>query len=166
MMPENDAHVLADTNVIIEAHRNNCWKALVGHYKMDTVEKCIEECATGNQRLRNPVPIDTVGLEQTLVPKKVSQYQINVLYTQCKEACYLDAGEKHLLAHCLTLDDVYLVCSPDKMCMQAGYALGIVDKFVSLEELIEGTGKRAQVSVPFTRRWTEQFRTRLKLGLK
>jgi len=43
--------VLVDTNIIIEAFRARCWKALTAYYRVETVEKCYEEALTGD-RLR------------------------------------------------------------------------------------------------------------------
>lgn len=40
--------VFADTNVILEAFRTNCWKAISSHFAIETVEKCVEETLTGN----------------------------------------------------------------------------------------------------------------------
>ena len=37
------AAVLADTNVIIEAHRTGTWAALVGAFVVETVEDCVAE---------------------------------------------------------------------------------------------------------------------------
>ena len=40
--------VFADTNVILEAFRTNCWTAISSHFAIKTVEKCVEETLTGN----------------------------------------------------------------------------------------------------------------------
>jgi len=50
--------VLTDTNVIIEAHRTKCWRAVVNAFKVETVEKCCEEAATGDKRRADYVVID------------------------------------------------------------------------------------------------------------
>jgi hypothetical protein len=42
--------VLMDTNVIMEAYRTRCWGSLVNTFKVETVEKCWEEAATGDKR--------------------------------------------------------------------------------------------------------------------
>ena len=38
---------LMDTNVIIEAHRTDSWRALTGGYRVESVEKCVIETQTG-----------------------------------------------------------------------------------------------------------------------
>jgi hypothetical protein len=42
--------VLLDTNVIIEAHRVNCWKSMMRVFRLETVEECCVELATGDRR--------------------------------------------------------------------------------------------------------------------
>ena len=155
--------VLMDTNAIIEAHRIDCWKLLAGHYRMGTVEKCIEECATGNQRTYNPVEIDTKALKKDLNPKKILEKDIIELYFRCADSKYLDDGEKYLLAYAIMVQDAFLICSPDKMCMRIGNNLGILDSFVSLEELVQQAGKHLIFNIQFTKKWLENFRTVLKL---
>lgn len=164
-MVKPQSHVLVDTNVIIESHRIGCWKTLINHFAVDTVEKCVEECATGNQRGFNPVPVDVAALVNDVKPKKVGQQELNALTVRYSEAQYLDPGERHLLAYAMTLENVFLVCSPDKMCVIAGAKLGILDSFISLEELAEKAGARAQLRDNFKARFMERVRTDIKLGI-
>lgn len=164
-MVESQSHVLVDTNVIIEAHRTGCWRSLVNHFRMDTVEKCVEECATGNQRNHNPVPVDIAALERDTKPKNVDQKDLTALAIRCFEAQYLDPGEKHLLAYAMTLKDPFFVCSPDKMCVKAGHMLGILDSFISLEELTDAAGARTHLRDNYKKKFMEKVRTDIKLGM-
>ena len=159
------AHVLVDTNVIIEAHRTECWNALVGHYELDTVRRCVEECATGNQRLRNPVPIDIDRLEKAVNPKSVEQKAIVSLLVECPESADLDPGEKELLAYAFSIrEQIFLLCSPDRACMAAIYELGWIERYVSLEELAQYAGVRPNLAFHFTKKWIEGIRTHLAFG--
>lgn len=124
-MIKPQSHVLVDTNVIIESHRVGCWKALINHFEMDTVEKCVEECETGNRRNFNPVPVNVAALVKDVQPKKIGQKELNALSICYSDAIYLDPGERHLLAYALTLKNAFFVCSPDKMCVIAGSKIGI-----------------------------------------
>lgn len=157
--------MLVDTNVIIESHRVGCWKTLINHFEMDTVEKCVEECATGNQRGFNPVPVDVAALVNDVQPKKIGQKELNSLSICYSDAIYLDPGERHLLAYALTLKKTFFVCSPDKMCVIVGAKLGILDFFVSLEELTNLSGARVQLRDNFKTRFMEKVRTDIKLGI-
>ena len=50
--------VLVDTNVILEAHRVRSWRALVGGYRVETVEDCVTETQTSFQRRQLERQID------------------------------------------------------------------------------------------------------------
>lgn len=164
-MSAGKSHVLVDTMVIIEAHRVKCWRALVGHYRLDTVSKCIEECETGNQRYRNKVEVDTAALIRELGPKSPSQADMNRMIVKCSEAWKLGAGERHLGAYALTLVEPFQICSPDKEFIRVCFVLGILDSFISLEELAVAAGARVQLRENFTKRFMEKVRTDIKLGL-
>ena len=47
--PARGAPVLVDTNVIIEAHRTQTWRALVGGHGVKTVGDCVTETQTLRQ---------------------------------------------------------------------------------------------------------------------
>jgi hypothetical protein len=163
-MIRDQSHVLVDTMIIIEAHRVGCWRALLGHYRLDTVQRCMEECATGNQRQRNPVSIDTRALQADLSPKSVGPKAIAQFTLQYAGAVDLHAGEKDLLTYAFTLESgSYFICSSDRACLRAGLSLGILDQFVSLEELVVGTGERMQLKEQFSKKWLEGVRTQLRL---
>lgn len=165
-MVEQKSHVLVDTMIIIEAHRSGQWKPLCEHYKIDTVEKCVEEAETGNQNRRNPVNVDTATLNRIVKPKKISEKEIASLILGEESAGNLDDGEKHLLAYAMTLgSDVFFLCSPDKACMRVGHCLGMLDKFVSLEELLDGAGARAKLKDNYTTRWLNKKKSDIRLGI-
>jgi hypothetical protein len=61
------ATVLLDTNAIIEAHRSGCWRAVVDAFRVETVEKCCEEAATGDKRRPGYVKVDVVAMRKLVV---------------------------------------------------------------------------------------------------
>ena len=163
-MIESGKHVLVDTNVIIESHRHGCWAALVGKFSLDTVQKCVEECETGNQRSRNPVRVDTETLRQSLGPKNVTAADIAALVTTCPAAADLDDGEKELLAYAMTFQKkVYLLCSPDRACVRVAYLLGLIDCYVSLEELCESAGVHPSLPDHYGKSWLSKRKTEFLL---
>jgi len=163
-MIESGKHVLVDTNVIIESHRQGCWPALVGKFALDTVQKCVEECATGNQRSRNPVHVDTEALRQSLDPKNVTAADIAALIMTCPDAADLDDGEKELLAYAMTFQEkVYLLCSPDRACVRIAYLLGLIDCYVSLEELCESAGVHPALPAHYGASWLSKRKTEFLL---
>jgi hypothetical protein len=163
-MIETGAPVFVDTMVIIEAHRVNRWKELCGRYLIRTVEKCIEELATGNQRVRNPVNVDTDSLIKSLKPERVTESDIIQLLLAVENVTGLDDGEKHLLACAFKQrDELFFVCSPDKACMRVGYEMGLLDRFVSLEELLPNI--RLDIQINYTAKWLDREKTKIKLGM-
>ena len=164
-MVHEGSHVLLDTMIIIEAHGVGCWRALLSHYRLDTVQKCMEECATGNQMRRECIPVDVRELQADISPKPVSTKDIAQFTLKYPGSVDLDAGERELMAYALTLESSsYFICSSDRACLRAGFTLGMKDSFVSLEELVEGTGERAQLKRHFTKSWLQQGRTDFLLG--
>lgn len=94
--------VLVDTNVIIEAHRARCWKAVVNAFKIQTVEKCCEEAATGDKRRADYVAVDVEEMKKVVVVHPVGLLELAQIETQLAEPDRIDIGEKHLLAHALS----------------------------------------------------------------
>lgn len=163
-MVNEGSRVLLDTMIIIEAHGAGCWRALLGHYRLDTVQKCMEECASGDQMRRAYVPIDVHELQVDISPKPVAPKDLVKFTLQYQGAMDLDEGERELMAYALTLESgSYFICSSDRACLRAGFTLGMKDLFVSLEELIDGTGERIQLKRHFTKSWFQQARTDLLL---
>ena len=78
-------------------------------------------------------------------------------------ATSLDDGEKHLLAFLVAKKgDSLFVCSPDKACMRAGHFLGLLDRFVSLEELLPEI--KGKLRPNFTTKWLNETKTRVRMG--
>ena len=65
-MARNRGPVLVDTNVIIESHRVNSWRALTGGYRVETVEECVAETQAGASRRRPAQRIDETALRDSL----------------------------------------------------------------------------------------------------
>ena len=155
---------MVDTMVIIEAHRANCWNALLGQFQMDTVSRCVEECETGNQRRRNPVTVDTVAMRKRLAPKSVTPVMVYEMEQRLAGRVDLDPGERELLAYAVTQQDAWIISAPDKAAMRAGMLLGILDRFVSLQDLANSAGQNPALRENFTNRWQANFRAQLLLA--
>jgi hypothetical protein len=65
-MPRHAGPVLVDTNVILECWRVGSWRALAGGYAVETVEHCVTETQTGNQRRRPERQVNLGDLRQSL----------------------------------------------------------------------------------------------------
>ncbi len=141
-MPAPSARpVLVDTNVILEAHRCQCWKALAGGLQLETVEMCVAEAYTGNQRRKNQLIIDPAGLRNSFhavhAVSKIASATIALM-----EGPALDIGERELWAHAVHRQDVWVLCGPDAASMRFGYLHGFRDRMLSLEELLSSVGAK------------------------
>ena len=156
------SHVYVDTNVILESHRCSCWKALAGTFALDTVCRCIEECATGN-RSACAVQVDCDELAHQLAPKSVQPEWVADLTMCLGGQVFLDPGEAELLAYVIHDTDAWFICSPDRAAIRAAWLLGLLDRVVALEAMASQTGSRPPLRRHFTEPWLAQVRTDLAL---
>jgi hypothetical protein len=156
--------VLLDTNVIIEAFRTRCWRAIVNTFKIETVEKCCEEAATGDKRQPGYVEVDVDCLRKSVVVHAVDLRELAEIETRLAEPDRIDAGEKHLLAHALGKAGTWFVSASDKAAVYAGSELGLLERFVSVEALVRAAGVSPQLRRQFTEKWLSELRTTILLG--
>ena len=134
--------MLADTNVILEAHRTRSWRTLTGGYRVETVEDCIAETQNGFQRRRPELQIDAAKLRgslKTIHPfgdRERADLAIRI------SGIELDRGEASLWSHALTRTDAWVLCEPDKASLRCGVRLGYREQLVSLEGLLDDVGHR------------------------
>lgn len=135
--------VLIDTNVIVEAWRVDAWRALRGGYGLETVEECVIETQTGFQNRRPEQQIDREALLAGLkVIHKVSDAERAAALVRDGEIAMLDEGEKALWAHALARSDAWVLCGPDKASLRIGVRLGLRERLVALERLLDDAGFR------------------------
>ena len=147
--------LFVDTNVILEAHRTGIWRALTGGYQVQTVEDCVAETQTGFQRRRPEQQIDETRLRARLAAVHVvNDLQRAVLETRSGNIA-LDEGEASLWAHALGRDDDWILCGPDKASLRCGVRLGLRERLVSLQVLLDDIGSRPRTKLrtQYTRKW-------------
>jgi len=158
--------VLVDSTLIIEAHKIHCWNALAKGYQIETVDACLEECATGDPLRKDWVPIDFSTIRDDIGIHAVAAEGMAAAALASANFHLLHPGEKELMAHCFSrMEEDWLVSSQDRACLRVGYELGFSDRFVSLEELLQSLGMKIKVRYQFTKAWLVTVRTNLKLGL-
>lgn len=158
--------MLVDANVIIESHRIGAWRALAGGYRVETVEDCVTETQTGFQLRREEQSIIVGELRASLSGKhSVGDHDRAELLIRIGEIA-LDRGEESLWAHALGRDDGWFLCGPDRASLRCGVRLGLRDRIVSLEALLEGVGYRARTAPKrhYTRKWQEMVLVELVLA--
>jgi len=77
------------------------------------------------------------------------------------------ATEKDLMAYALEKKDAWVLCSPDKACVRAMFALNFKNRTISLQKLIEETGlkiNKFNLKKQYTENWLVDFRTNLLFG--
>ncbi len=149
------ATVLADTNVIIEAHRTGTWAALVGAYVVETVEDCVAETQTGYQARTREHWIDVGDLKASLgAVHEVSDRERAELAVQIGGIA-LDRGEESLWAHALGRTGSWFLCGPDRASLRVGVRLERRDRLVSMEELLDRAGHRPRPTLrpAYMREW-------------
>lgn len=156
--------VLLDTNIIIEAFRTRCWKAITAYYQIETVEKCYEEALTGDRLRPGYVEVDRVALKEKLVIHRVTSIELASHALTCPDADALDAGERHLFAHAHGRPDAWIATCADRAAVRIAFALGWKERICSLEVLSKPTGAKPTLKRHFTEDWLSQVRTDFMLG--
>lgn len=147
--------VLVDTNVILEAHRTSSWRALSSRYPLETAETCVEETQTGAQRRRPEQRIDEAELRGALkAVHQVAPRDRAAAALRDGHFATLDPGERDLWAHAIARDDAWVLCGPDKASLRLGVRLGLRDRLVALEALLEAIGFKARdLKRNYTKKW-------------
>ena len=68
---------------------------------------------------------------------------------------------------CFSEKNAWILCSPDKACVQAMCTLNFINRTISLQELIEETGlniKKIDLRTQYTKKWLKDYRLELILN--
>lgn len=163
---ERGVPVLVDANVIIESHRTGVWRALAGGYRLETVEDCVAETQTGFQLRREEQLIAVGELRASLLGEHAVSVRQRAELAVRIDGIALDRGEESLWAHALERDDGWVICGPDRASLRCGIRLGYRDRIVSLQQLLDVVGYRANTTLRrhYTTRWQQAALTELLLA--
>ena len=157
-MARHPGPVLVDTNAILECFRVGGWRALASGYGVETVEECMTETQTGYQRRQPEQQINGAELRASLVSvHSVGDPELARVAVSAPDIA-LDLGERCLWAHALTRADAWVLCGPDKASLRFGVRLGLRERLVALEWLLEAIGYRPRIDLrpAYTRKWLEK----------
>ena len=157
--------VFMDTNAMIEAHRVKAWAAIANAFQLWTVNECLVEAASGDRLHQGYVPVDVETVKKTVRIAEVPAAKQAQVATALPVGLNPDPGERDLLAAALAHPGAWVICSHDKAAMRAGYALGVLNQFVSLEQLGNLVGLHPAWRQPFTEKWLTGFKSNLILGI-
>jgi hypothetical protein len=165
-MPNRGDRVYVDTNAILESHRIKCWNGIASRFSLCSVEKCVEECATGNLSGAE-IEIDITGLRSKVVVEEVNVQERVQLNIRLGGRVILDAGEEHLIAKAVLQKNAWMLCSPDKAAIRAVGLLNLGDRLVSLEELAQSCGQAigGKTKGHYLKKWLENQKTILALEI-
>lgn len=157
-----------DTNVIIEAVRTGCWRAITGHMTVETVEACKEEARRGDADRAGYIVVRDEDLNRISRVHPVPEVQRAALALEYPDASGMDEGERDLFAHTWSRrdEDGWLICSPDKASIRAAVSLGWSDRLCSLATLVQRAGARLHppLKAHFEESWLSRWRTHFLLA--
>jgi len=152
--------VYVDTNVIIEATRTGCWKALLDRFDVHTVQEVRAETQRKPADGSAYVAIDQALLDQKVTVHEVTAAQRVAATLRLHLLSQLDAGERDLLA-CLASQSpgALLLTTADAAAVKAACGLKLQDRLCSLEELAKQCGLSPKLSAWFTTVWLQRKKT-------
>ena len=114
------------------------------------------ETQTGFQLRHKEERIEAAALRESLAapPHAVSPAELAAAVLKAPDI-HLDPGERSLWAHALTRADAWVLCGPDRASLRYGVRLGLRERMIALEALLDGVGHRAAggLQKQFTTQW-------------
>lgn len=155
--------VFVDTNVIIEACRLKCFKAVVEAFSIEATGECVAEAATGDFTRPGYVAVDTQVLRERVVVHQVTRKQMATAALRSMRFRHIDRGEQELLAAALNASGALFVSTADKATIYAAHELGFIDRTISLEEVASFVGMNCAFKGHYTRKFLSTLRTTIQL---
>lgn len=164
--------VFVDTCIIIEAFRTNTWAALCQHFDVETVEKCVEECSTGDPLDPNRTLVPAARLRQDLAQCHPVTFDHLLGLRGVAGLPGIDDGELHLLAWLHAhrpIDASVLLSTADRAAVRAAHVLHLMHQVASLEALAKAAGvNKAKLSTfreQFCEAWMSDARVRIRMDV-
>jgi len=163
-MATNRKVVYVDTNVIIEATRTGCWKAILKHFDIRTVDEVRREALRVPTNKASYIPIDVKLLTEHVQVERVGAAEVLKASATAPGLTTLDAGERDLLAYFAgQKSDAWLLTTADRAAVKTACDLKLDSKLISLEELATACGQKPRVSEWYTKNWLRKIRTEFVL---
>jgi hypothetical protein len=179
---------------MIEAVRVGAFSRLRAHEQLVTVKQCVSEALSGIPGSKGRVPISEADLGSPLSVIDVTNSDRVHLALMHPDSATLDNGERDLLAHAFALtrrahgasaDGIaramrkaklpvtdtgpasFQIVSADRAAVRVAISMGLGDHVVSLEEVLESAGIRADTKLKghYTRRVLLDWKTKHALGM-
>jgi hypothetical protein len=166
--------VFADTNVILEAFRTNCWTAISNHFAIETLQKRDEETLTGYPGDPRHIAVTPAELSAGLAHQhQVSRKELATLVLDHPACSTLDDGETHLFAWLsarkILPSTLIVVTTADKAALVASNRLGWLDCVTSLEDLARRAGvgrvNLDALALQYRDDWLSCIKTKIRPGI-
>ena len=152
--------VFVDTNVIIEATRTGCWKALLDRFNVHTVREISLETQRKPSGGAAYVAVDKELFEQKVTVHEVTNKQRAEARLRLPLLAHLDAGESDLLSYLASQNPhALLLTTADAAAVKAACALKLHARLRSLEELAKDCGHTPKLNKWFTSTWLLRQKT-------
>ena len=153
-----------DTNVVIEATRTSCWKALKQRFEVHTVKEVRDEAARGDPKATGYVKVDMLEFDADVIVHEVSQKDVLTAMAKAPNLAAIDKGERDLLAWVAAQSpNALLLTTGDKAAVKAACGLKLDGRLRSLEELAKQCGLSPKVNLWFTTKWLATVKTEFLL---
>jgi hypothetical protein len=163
-MPPSKQIIYVDTNVIIEATRTGCWKAILNKFDVRTVETVKKEALRVPADKSQYVPIDAELITKHVNVEKPGAADVLMASTRASGIVALDAGERDLLAHVAAkTKDAWLITTADRAAVKTACALKLDGRLISLEELASQCGQKPKLKEWFQKKWLSNVRSEFLL---
>lgn len=165
--------VIVDTCIIIAAFEARCWNALCGHFSVETVERCVEECQAGDHHDPKRIKVASGELLKGLSKvHPVSAADLLKLRLEVEQLPGIDDGELHIMAWLHAnrpVEASLLLSTTDIAAVRATHVLGLLDRLRSLQVLGKASGvddkQLEKLDAHFQDPWLSSLRTRITLGV-
>lgn len=164
--------VFVDTCIIIEAFQTSTWTSLCNRFDVETVEKCVEECATGDPLLPDRANVPQARLRAELARVHPVSTEDLIALSRQSGLPSIDDGERHLMAWLHSnrpANASVLISTADRAAVRAAHVLRLLDQVRSLELLLREAGvapsKIKGLRDHFSEKWMATARTRILMNV-
>jgi len=156
--------IVLDTNAIIEAHRVKCWKLMLEYFAVESTEECCREAASGESRTAGYVVVDVPAMREAIRIHRPPAAMIARAATTALNFQSIDPGEREVLAVAMADPRLQRIGTADRIAIQVASQLGLLDRVVSLEEILETVGDSRPLMAHHCKKWLSDIRLQLLLG--
>ncbi|MFP4353856.1 MAG: hypothetical protein ACLFUJ_01940 [Phycisphaerae bacterium] len=153
--------LLLDANVIIELFRMGIWEQIVDRCDVHLSRTILQEARyyEDDDGLRCGIDLVCCQRSGAVTVHDVSLSQDAEL-TKHFGIAYLerfDPGEREALAHLLTSQERFTICSADSIVFKVLGYLNLAEQGISLEEILQTIGLGRLVTWPFSKAFREKY---------